>query len=88
MEIKFIAASGAAGGNLSPSAKRVIAFCSTLPDGDVIDVHGLLDAVKPPVSVYCVEKIRRSLDAHRYVLRGKAWYGNPKTIAAMKKQFA
>lgn len=85
MKITFKSQGGSVPCKLPRSIQKILDVCDAIPDGDVIDN---LEMVKlSGVAIGTLSNIPRELIAsNRATFRGKAWFGNSRTIAALKKQ--
>ncbi len=86
MKIKFKGGNMPTAGILPPIALKIIRYCNSLNDGDVVD------RISVAVSICAnVDSIRQVppefLKQNRHIIKGKAWFGNPRTITELKMQF-
>lgn len=70
---------------MPPLARKVVVACEAMPDGEVLDSSGICALLSVPLHV--TTHLCPYFSAVRYVVKQRAWYGNPKTIAELKKQF-
>lgn len=67
---------------------RMAAICRAMPHGELIDTHEMAARLGyvGRMSV-CHHSSNRLLDDYRHLIHRSLWWGNKKTIAALRKQF-
>ncbi len=86
MNIKFRSSTGGPSlGLMPPQAAKLISICERIADGEVLDSAGL--SALAGVGLNQVSNHSPFLGKVRHIVKGRAWHGNPKTIAELKKQF-
>lgn len=71
---------------MPPSAQRALEICEALPDQDLIDMREL--SAKAKISLDRMLRVSMLLLDNRHVVKGRTWFGNKRTIAALRKHLA
>lgn len=83
--IKFVSRTGPPE-RCNRALARIIAACESVPDGTVIDRQELADIMQTPLS--CLRQTPLShLPENSHLIATKAWFGNKKAIAELKRKF-
>ena len=67
----------------TPTEEKVRAFLDKSPDGELFDTYTLSAEVK--VSAFCIKESRWLRERSRKI-KGKRWFGNPRTLKQLDKE--
>lgn len=70
---------------MPPQVQKIFDACTKMADGDLVDGVDLYSSCG--VNLSTIKHHGVYLGKVRHVIKQKAWYGNPSTIAELKKKF-
>jgi hypothetical protein len=89
MKIKFNNSSDfGTPGALPPYLQKILNAAEAIPDSEVVDFYGMAAMAGVASSTVGHCSGHPAFKGNRHVCKHKAWWGNKRTIAELKKQFS